>query len=37
MRWSRSFSLQGAWRGRPQILEIFVIPGDERAAASGWW
>jgi hypothetical protein len=24
-----TFSLQGAWRGQPQILEIFVIPGAE--------
>jgi len=24
-----SFSLQGAWRGQPQILELFVIPGEE--------
>jgi hypothetical protein len=24
-----SFSLQQAWRGRPQVLQIFVIPGEE--------
>lgn len=24
-----TFSLQQAWRGAPQILELFVIPGDE--------
>lgn len=24
-----TFSLQQAWRGRPQILEIFVIPGED--------
>lgn len=24
-----TFSLQGAWRGQPQILEIFVIPGAD--------
>ena len=24
-----TFSLQGAWRGQPQILAIFVIPGAE--------
>lgn len=24
-----AFSLQQAWRGAPQILELFVIPGDE--------
>lgn len=29
MRLVSTFSLQGAWRGRTQILEIFVIPGDE--------
>ena len=29
MRLVSSFSLQGAWRGQPQILELFVIPGDE--------
>ena len=29
MRLVSTFSLQGAWRGQPQILEIFVIPGDE--------
>src|SRR4051812_18433701 len=23
-----SFSLQGAWRGLPQILQLFVIPGE---------
>ena len=28
MRWSRTFSLQEAWRGQPQILELFVIPGE---------
>ena len=27
MRLVSTFSLQGAWRGQPQILEIFVIPG----------
>ena len=29
MRLVSTFSLQGAWRGQPQILEIFVIPGSE--------
>jgi general secretion pathway protein J len=29
MRLISTFSLQEAWRGRPQILEIFVIPGEE--------
>jgi type II secretory pathway pseudopilin PulG len=29
MRLASTFSLQGAWRGQPQILEIFVIPGAE--------
>ena len=29
MRLVSTFSLQGAWRGQPQILEIFVIPGAE--------
>jgi hypothetical protein len=28
MRLITSFSLQGAWRGQAQILELFVIPGD---------
>src|SRR5262249_10571755 len=28
MRLVSTFSLQEAWRGRPQILEIFVIPGE---------
>jgi prepilin-type N-terminal cleavage/methylation domain-containing protein len=31
MRFVSTFSLQGAWRGRPQILEIFVIPGLDGA------
>ncbi len=25
-----TFSLQGGWRGRAQIVEIFVIPGEQR-------
>jgi general secretion pathway protein J len=29
MRLVSTFSLQGAWRGQPQILEIMVIPGDD--------
>jgi hypothetical protein len=29
MRLVSTFSLQGAWRGQAQILEIFVIPGAE--------
>ena len=29
MRLVSTYSLQGAWRGQPQILEIFVIPGAE--------
>jgi hypothetical protein len=28
MRLVSTFSLQGAWRGQAQILEIFVIPGE---------
>ena len=28
MRLVSSFSLQGAWRGQPQILELAVIPAD---------
>jgi hypothetical protein len=28
MRLVSSFSLQQAWRGQPQVLEFFVIPGD---------
>jgi prepilin-type N-terminal cleavage/methylation domain-containing protein len=29
MRLISTFSLQQAWRGRPQILEVFVIPGED--------
>ena len=29
MRLVSTFSLQNAWRGRPQILELAVIPGDD--------
>ena len=29
MRLASAFSLQQAWRGQPQILELFVIPGDD--------
>ena len=29
MRLVSAFSLQQAWRGQPQILELFVIPGEE--------
>jgi hypothetical protein len=29
MRLVSTFSLQGAWRGQPEILEILVIPGAE--------
>ena len=28
MRFVSNFSLQGAWRGQTQILEIFIIPGS---------
>jgi hypothetical protein len=28
MRLISTYSLNAAWRGRPQILELFVIPGD---------
>ena len=31
------FAARQAWRGQPQILEIFVIPGAEGRAASAWW
>jgi general secretion pathway protein J len=31
MRLVSTFSLQEGWRGRPQILEIFIIPGDNGA------
>jgi type II secretory pathway pseudopilin PulG len=24
-----AFSLEGAWRGRPQIIQIFSVPGDD--------
>jgi general secretion pathway protein J len=30
LRLVSTFSLQEGWRGRPQILEIFVIPGEDR-------
>ena len=26
--WSRSFRWMQAWRGQPQVLELFVIPGE---------
>jgi hypothetical protein len=29
MRLVSTFSLQQAWRGRPQILEVFVVPGED--------
>ncbi len=29
MRLVSTFSLQQAWRGRPQILELFVVPADD--------
>jgi prepilin-type N-terminal cleavage/methylation domain-containing protein len=29
MRLVSTFSLQQGWRGRPQILELFVVPSDE--------
>jgi len=29
MRLASTFSLQQGWRGQPQILELFVIPGEE--------
>ncbi len=29
LRLVSGFSLQGGWRGQPQILEMFVIPGDQ--------
>jgi general secretion pathway protein J len=29
MRLVSTFSLEQGWRGRPQILELFVIPGEE--------
>ncbi|HWB84998.1 MAG TPA: prepilin-type N-terminal cleavage/methylation domain-containing protein [Bryobacteraceae bacterium] len=31
MRLVSTFSLHGAWRGQPQILELFTIPGEEGA------
>jgi prepilin-type N-terminal cleavage/methylation domain-containing protein len=30
MRLVSTFSLQGGWRGQPQILELLVIPGEEK-------
>lgn len=29
MRLVSTFSLQQAWRGHPQILEVFVVPGED--------
>jgi len=29
MRFVTTFSLQQGWRGRPQILEVFVAPGED--------
>ena len=29
LRLVSGFSLQGGWRGQPQILEMFVIPGEQ--------
>jgi hypothetical protein len=29
MRLVSTFSLQQAWRGHPQVLEVFVIPGED--------
>jgi prepilin-type N-terminal cleavage/methylation domain-containing protein len=29
MRLASTFSLQQGWRGEPQLLELFVIPGEE--------
>lgn len=29
MRLVSTFSLQQAWRGQPQILELFIIPGED--------
>lgn len=29
MRLASTFSLQRGWRGQPQILELFVMPGDQ--------
>jgi hypothetical protein len=29
LRLASTFSLQQGWRGQPQLLELFVIPGDE--------
>jgi len=29
MRLVSAYSLQQAWRGQPQLLELFVIPGDQ--------
>jgi prepilin-type N-terminal cleavage/methylation domain-containing protein len=29
MRLVSTFSLQQAWRGQPQVLEFFVVPGEE--------
>jgi general secretion pathway protein J len=29
LRMVSAFSLQQGWRGRPQVLELFVIPGEE--------
>ena len=34
MRFVSTYSLDGAWRGLPQILELLVIPGAEGVGAS---
>ena len=34
MRFVTAYSLQDAWRGRPQIAALQVIPGDKRGRAA---
>jgi prepilin-type N-terminal cleavage/methylation domain-containing protein len=34
MRLVSAFSLEGGWRGQPQILEMFVIPGENGLGVS---
>jgi prepilin-type N-terminal cleavage/methylation domain-containing protein len=36
MRLVSTFSLQGGWRGQPQVLEMFVIP-EKTGGVCAWW
>ena len=37
MRFVTSYSLENAWRGRPQIAEIEIIPGERNAGVRLRW